>query len=164
VQQHRGVGSTDIAGRTLAFVEVRVGPELPTGSTWRVTTEVRTLRLGQRHSRLLARARKIESRTSTGTSLGQVQLEGGFVYWTRDVFGACDVDLPCRQDIFRRPVDGGESAALLDRAGRLYAQPAADSLGTYAVSGGQLYYAFNGGVERWPPNALARVDGPLVFR
>jgi hypothetical protein len=170
VLQHRALVSFDLAGRTLAFVERRVGHELPIGSTWRVITEVRTLRLGQRHSRLLARARKLESQTSTGNSLGQVGLDGGFVYWERDVFGSCNPDLPDRQDILRRPVDGSEPAAVLERAGRLYAQPECDALGTYAVTGGQLYYAFNDPQLRppngstWPPNAIARLDGTPVFR
>jgi hypothetical protein len=170
VLQHRALSSFDLAGRTLAFVERRVSDELPVGSTWRVVTEVRTLRLGQRHTRLLARARKLESPTSTGTSLGQVRLDGGFAYWTRDTFGSCNPDLPDRQDILRRPVDGSEPAAVLDRAGRLYAQPECDALDTYAVTGGQLYYSFNDPELRppdgstWPPNAVAGVDGPLVFR
>jgi hypothetical protein len=170
ILQHRGVTSIDIAGRTLAFIERRVGKELPVGSTWPVVTEVRTLRLGQRHSRLLARAHKLESRTSTGTSLGQVSLDGGFVYWTRDVFGSCDPDLPGRQDILRRPVDGSEPAGVLERVERMYAQPECDALGTYAVTGGQLYYTFNDPELRgpdastWPPNAIARASGPLVFR
>ena len=168
--QHRGVGSYDIAGRTLAIVEVRVGHELPIGSTWPVVTEVRTLRLGQRHSRLLARARKLESPRSTGTSLGQVSLDGGFVYWTRSIFGSCDADGPCREDILRRRVDGSEPATILERAGRLYAQSERDTLGTYAVTGGQLYYTFNDPLLRppntsdWPPNAIARVDGTPIFR
>jgi hypothetical protein len=170
VLQHRALGSFDLAGRTLAFVERRVSDELPVGSTWRVVTEVRTLRLGQRHSRLVARARKLESQTSSGTSLGQVGLDDGFVYWTRDVFGSCDPDLPGRQDILRRPIDGSEPAAVLERAGRLYAQPECDALGTFAVTGGRLYYTFNDpqlrppNTSSWPPNAIARTDGPLVFR
>jgi hypothetical protein len=170
VLQHRGVASFDLAGRTLAFVERRVGHELPVGSTWPVVTEVRTLRLGQRHSRLLARAHKLESPTSTGTSLGQVSLDGGFVYWTRSVFGSCGPDLPDRQDILRRPVDGSEPAGVLERVERLYAQPECDALGAYAVTGGQLYYSFNDlqlrapDASTWPPNAIARASGPLVFR
>jgi hypothetical protein len=171
VLQHRGFTSFDFAGRTLAYVVRRVSNELPIGSTWRVITEVRTLRLGERHSRLLARARKLESETSTGTALGQVSLDGGFAYWTRDVFGSCDPDLSGRQDILRRPVDGSEPAAVLDRTDRLYAQPECDTLGTYAVTGDQLYYTFNDPQLRppntystWPPNAIGRVDGTPVFR
>jgi hypothetical protein len=168
--QHRGVTSFDLAGRTLAFSERRVGNELPIGSTWSVVTEVRALRLGQRHSRLLARAHKLESQTSTGTSLGQVSLDGGFVYWTRSVFGSCDPDLPDREDILRRQVDGSEPAGVLERAERLYAQRDCDALGAYAVTGGQLYYSFNDPELRgpdastWPPNAIARASRPLVFR
>jgi hypothetical protein len=168
--QHRGVTSIDIAGRTLAFVERRVGQELPIGSTWPVVTQVRTLRLGQRHSRLLARAHKLESPGSTGTSLGQVSLDGGFVYWTRDVFGSCGTEGPDRQDILRRPVDGSEPAGVLERTERLYAQPECDALGTYTVTGGQLYYSFNDldlrapDASTWPPNAIARASAPLVFR
>ena len=167
--QHRGVSSFDLAGRTLAFIVRRVGDELPIGSTWRVITQVRTLRLGQRHSRRLASARKLESPGSIGISLGQVRLDGGFVYWTRDVFNSCNTDTPGRQDILRRPLDGSERRTVLERAGRLYAQPQCDALGTYAVSGGQLYYTFNDprlrppNASNWPPNAIGRVDGPLVF-
>jgi hypothetical protein len=170
VLQHRGVDSFDLAGRTIAFIERRVGNELPVGSTWPVVTEVRTLRLGKRHTRLLARAHKLESRTSTGTSLGQVSLDGGFVYWTRSVFGSCDPDLPDRQDILRRPIDGSEPAAVLERIERLYAQPECDALGSYTVTGGQLYYSFNDldlrapDASTWPPNAIARASAPLVFR
>jgi hypothetical protein len=170
VLQHRGVTSFDLAGRTIAFTERRVGNELPVGSTWSVVTEVRALRLGQRHSRLLARAHKLESRTSTGTSLGQVSLDGGFVYWTRNVFGSCDPDLPDRQDILRRQVDGSEPAGVLERVKRLYAQRECDALGAYGVTGGQLYYSFNDSGLRgpdastWPPNAIARASRPLVFR
>jgi hypothetical protein len=92
------------------------------------------------------------------------------VYWERDVFGSCNPDLPDRQDILRRPVDGSEPAAVLERAGRLYAQTECDALGTYAVTGGRLYYSFNDPQLRppngstWPPNAIARLDGTPVFR
>jgi hypothetical protein len=146
-----------------------VGDELPIGSTWRVITQVRILRLGQRHSRRLAGARKLESPASIGISLGQVHLDGGFVYWTRDVFNSCNTDTPGRQDILRRPLDGSERRTVLERTGRLYAQPQCDALGTYAVSGGQLYYTFNDprlrppNASNSPPNAIGRVDGPLVF-
>jgi hypothetical protein len=169
-QQHLALDSFDLAGRRLAFVERRVSDELPVGSTFRVVTEVRTLRLGQSHSRLLARARKLESPTSTGASVGQAHLDGGFVYWTRADFNTCGPDLPGRQDILRRPIDGNEPAAVLERTGRLYAQPDCDTLGTYAVSGNELYYSFNDprlrppNTSSWPTNAIARVDGPLTFR
>jgi hypothetical protein len=170
VLQRRGIASFDLAGHTLAFVERRVGHELPIGSTWRVITHVRTLRLGQRHSRRLASARKLESRTSVGVSLGQVQLDGGFAYWSRDFFNSCDTDLPSRQDILRRPIDGSQRRTVLERTGRLYAQSPCDLLGTFAVTDGQLYYTFNNPQLRppngstWPPNAIGRVDGPLAFR
>jgi hypothetical protein len=163
--QHRGVVSYDLAGRTLAFVERRVSDELPVGSTWRVITQVRVLRLGQTHSRRLATARKLESPVSTGTELGQVQLDGPYVYWKRDFWFNCGiVDQPRRQDILRRRIDGTDRALVLDRTDRLYAQPDCDSLGTYAVTGDQIYYTF-GNTDGGPPNAIARmrVDGPLVF-
>jgi hypothetical protein len=170
VLQRRGLSSFDLAGHTLAFIERRVSDELPVGSTWRVVTEVRVLRVGRRHARLLARARKLESPTSTGTFLEQVRLDDGFVYWERDAFGACNPDLPYRQDILRRPVDGSEPAAVLERAGRLYANPRCDTLGTYAVTGRHLYYSFAESqlgppdVSPWPPDAIGRVTGVAVFR
>jgi hypothetical protein len=171
VLQHRGITSFDLAGHTLAFVERRVGHELPIGSTWRVITQVRTLRLGHRRSKRLASGRKLESPTSVGVSLGQVHLDGGFVYWSRDFFNGCDSpDLPSLQDILRRPIDGSQRRTVLDRAGRLYAQSPCDALGTYAVTGGQLYYTFNDprlrppNASNWPPNAIGRADRPLVFR
>jgi hypothetical protein len=167
--QHRGITSFDLDGRTLAFVLRRVGDELPIGSTWRVITQVRALRLGQRHSRRLASARKLESPGSMGISVGQVELDGGFAYWTRDVFNSCDPDAAGRRDIMRRPINASQRSTVLERDGRLYAQPGCDALGTYAVADGQLYYTFNNpqlrapNASNWPPNAIGRVDGPLVF-
>jgi hypothetical protein len=170
VLQHRGIASFDLDGRTLALVLRRVGDELPIGSTWRVITQVRVLRLGQRQSRRLASARKLESPASIGISLGQVRLDEGFAYWTRDAFNSCSPDTPGRQDIMRRPIDGSRRTAVLERESRLYAQPECDTLGTYAVTGGRLYYTFNDPQLRppngpdWPPNAIGRADGPLIFR
>jgi hypothetical protein len=163
--QHRGLTSFDLVGHTLAFSERRVSAELPVGSTWRVVTEVRVLRLGRRHSRVLARATKLESPTSSGTSLDHVRLDAGFAYWQRQIFGPGPqpVEQPVRQDILRRPVDGSEPASQLERAGRLYATGAGDPLGSYAVSGNRLYYT---GPEPWsgPASFIAQVAGTPVFR
>jgi hypothetical protein len=137
VRRVRGVGSVrsfDIAGNTLAFVALRrhKGPE---EGTWWVTTQVRALQLGQRRSRLLAREHELVAPSSHGTYAHDVSLDSGLAYWERDVSTG-----NFRQEIRRRPIDASAPATELDRTGRLYADPTADRLGTYAVSGDRLYY------------------------
>lgn len=158
------LGSFDLAGDTLAFVEHRVG-DGPEESTWRLTTEVRALRLGRRRSRLLARERKLESRAPSGAYLQEVSLDSGFAYWERQVFSTGDPpqEVPFRQEIVRRPIDGSAPATQLERAGRLYAEPTGDRLGSYAVSGHRLYYsrpAFVTGTTAF----IAQVTGTPIFR
>jgi hypothetical protein len=128
------VGSFDIDGDTLAFVAIRrrQGPE---EGTWWVTTQVKVVQLGHRRSRLLARERQLESPSPSGTYAQTVRLDSGFAYWERDVMTG-----DFRQQILRRPIDGSAPATQLERAGRLYVDPYADRLGSYAVSGDRLYY------------------------
>jgi hypothetical protein len=158
------LGSFDLAGGTLAFVEHRVskGPE---ESTWRVTTELRALRLGRRHSRLLARERKLEAPEPSGTYIQKVRLDSGFVYWERQVYSTGDPPLvvPFRQEIVRRPVDGSAPGARLERAGRLYTEATGDRLGSYAVSGDSLYYS-SPALATATPALIAQVTGTPVFR
>jgi hypothetical protein len=159
----RTLESFDLAGNTFAFVERRVsdGPE---ESTFRVTTEVRVLELGQRRSRLLAREQKLEAPVPSGTDLQGVQLDSGFAYWERQEFSAGypPVD-PFRQEIVRRPIDASAPEAQLQRTGRLYVEPTGDRLGSYAVSGDRLYYsrpAYVTGSQAF----IALVAGTPVFR
>jgi hypothetical protein len=159
------LGSFDLAGGTLAFTEHRVsrGPE---ESTWRVTTELRALRLGQRRSRLLAREQKLEAPVPSGNALQGVHLDSGFAYWERQEYstGYPPVD-PFRQEVLRRPIDTSAPEAQLERTGRLYVGPTdeGDRLGSYAVTGDRLYYsrpAYVTGSEAF----IARVAGTPVFR
>ena len=160
----RTLQSFDLAGNTFAFVERRMsdGPE---ESTFRVTTEVRVLELGQRRSRLLAREHKLEAPVPSGTYLQGVHLDSGFAYWERQDYstGYPPVD-PFRQDIVRRPIDASAPEAQLERTGRLYVEPTGvDRLGSYAVSGDRLYYsrpAYVTGSEAF----IAQVAGTPVFR
>jgi hypothetical protein len=158
------LASFDLVGDTLAFIERRVsaGPE---ESTWRVTTEVRTIKLGQRHSRLLARERKLEAPVPSGTYLQEVKLDSGFAYWERQVFSTGDppVEVPFRQEIVRRRTDGSAPAATLDRAGRLYAEPTGDRLGSFAVSGDRVYYT-RPALVTGTAAFIAQVAGTPVFR
>jgi hypothetical protein len=148
------VESFDLAGNTFAFVERRVsdGPE---ESTFRVTTEVRVLELGQRRSRLLARERKLEAPVPSGTYLHDVHLDSGFAYWERQDYstGYPPVD-PFRQDIVRRPIDASAPEAQLERTGRL---------GSYAVSGDRLYYSRPAHVTG-SQALVAQVAGTPIFR
>ncbi len=149
------LGSFDLAGGTLAFIEHRVskGPE---ESTWRVTTELRVLRLGRRHSRLLARERQLVSPAPSGAYVEDVRLDSRFAYWERQVFTE-----DFRQEILRRPINGRAPATQLERAGRLYVDTYADRLGSYAVSGDRMYYS------RPPAGSeavIAQVAGTPVFR
>jgi hypothetical protein len=157
------LGSFDLAGGTLAFTEHRVsrGPE---ESTWRVTTELRALRLGRRHSRLLARERKLEAPVPSGTYLQNVTLDSGFAYWERQDYstGYPPVD-PFRQDIVRRPIDASAPGAQLERTGRLYVEQTGDRLGSYAVSGDRLYYSRPASVTG-SQAFIAQVAGTPVFR
>jgi hypothetical protein len=160
----RAIGSFDLAGNRLAFVERRVsdGPE---ESTFRVTTEVRVLELGHRRSRLLARERKLEAPVPSGNALQGVHLDSGFAYWERQEYstGYPPVD-PFRQQIVRRPIDASAPEAQLERTGRLYVEPTGgDRLGSYAVSGDRLYYsrpAYVTGSQAF----IAQVAGTPVFR
>jgi hypothetical protein len=158
------LASFDLVGDTLAFIERRVsaGPE---ESTWRITTEVRTIKLGQRHSRLLARERKLEAPAPSGTYLQEVKLDSGFAYWERQVFSTGDppLEVPFRQEIVRRRTDGSAPAATLDRAGRLYAEPAGDRLGSFAVSGDRVYYT-RPALVTGTAAFIAQVAGTPVFR
>jgi hypothetical protein len=152
----------DLAADTLAFVRRRQVEEID-GSTWRVVSEIRVKRLGQRRSRLIASAIGIESRTSSGPFLTRPRLDGGYVYWQRNVLGNRpdgDIDQPFRQDILRRRVDGSAPASQLERAGRLYARSAGDQLGTYAVSGRRLYYTVTD-PQTAQPDAVALLVDPL---
>jgi hypothetical protein len=152
----RALTSFDLDGDTLAFVErrVRKGPE---ESTWRVTTEVGAVKLGQRRSRLLARAHELEAPESSGTYLGELSLDSGFAYWEEQVFGTG------RQEIVRRPLDRSQPAARLERAGRLYVEPTGDRLGSYAVSGDVLYYS-RPAIATGTAALIAQVTGTPVFR
>lgn len=157
------IGSFDLAGNTFAFVERRMsdGPE---ESTFRVTTEVRVLELGQRRSRLLAREHKLEAPVPSGNALQGVHLDSGFAYWERQEYstGYPPVD-PYRQEIVRRPIDASAPEAQLERTGRLYVEPTGDRLGSYAVSGDRLYYsrpAYVTGSQAF----IAQVAGTPVFR
>ena len=160
----RTLGSFDLAGNTLAFVERRMsdGPE---ESTFRVTTEVRVLELGQRRSRLLARERKLEAPAPSGTDVQGVRLDSGFAYWERQEFSTGDPPVYVfRQQIVRRPIDASAPEAQLERTGRLDVEPTGDDqLGSYAVSGDRLYYsrpAYMTGSEAF----IAKVAGTPVFR
>ena len=152
------LGSFDLAGGTLAFIEHRVsnGPE---EATWRVTTELRVLRLGRRRSRLLVRERQLVAPADSGAIVEDVRLDSGFAYWERQVFTE-----DFRQEILRRPIDASAPEAQLERAGRLYVEPTAgDRLGSYAVSGDRMYYsrpACVTGSEAF----IAQVAGTPVFR
>jgi hypothetical protein len=159
----RTLESFDLAGNTFAFVDRRVsdGPE---ESTFRVTTEVRVLELGQRRSRLLAREHKLEAPVPSGTAIQRVRLDSGFAYWERQEYskGYPPVD-PFRQQIVRRPIDASAPEAQLQRTGRLYVEPTGDELGSYAVSGDRLYYsrpAYVTGSQAF----IAQVAGTPVFR
>ncbi len=159
----RTLESFDLAGNTFAFVERRMsdGPE---ESTFRVTTEVRVLELGQRRSRLLARERKLEAPVPSGTYLQGVHLDSGFAYWERQDYstGYPPVD-PFRQDIVRRPIDASAPGAQLQRTGRLYVEQTGDRLGSYAVSGDRLYYSRPASVTG-SEAFIAQVAGTPVFR
>ena len=158
----RTLGSFDFAGNTFAFVERRMsdGPE---ESTFRVTTEVRVLELGQRRSRLLAREQKLEAPVPSGTALQRVRLDSGFAYWARQELstGYPPVDV-FRQEIVRRPIDASAPEAQLERTGRLYVEQTGDRLGSYAVSGDRLYYSRPAiaGSQAF----IAQVAGTPVFR
>jgi len=158
----RTIESFDLAGNTFAFVERRMsdGPE---ESTFRVTTEVRVLELGQRRSRLLAREHKLEAPVPSGTYLQGVHLDSGFAYWERQEYstGYPPVD-PFRQQIVRRPVDASAPEAQLQRTGRLYVESTGDRLGSYAVSGDRLYYSRP--AVAGPQAFIAQVAGTPVFR
>jgi hypothetical protein len=159
----RTLESFDLAGNTFAFVERRVsdGPE---ESTFRVTTEVRVLELGQRRSRLLAREHKLEAPVPWGTYLQGVHLDSEFAYWERQDYstGYPPVD-PFRQDIVRRPIDASAPGAQLERTGRLYVEQTGDRLGSYAVSGDRLYYSRPADVTG-SQAFIAQVAGTPVFR
>jgi hypothetical protein len=149
------LGSFDLAGGTLAFIEHRVsnGPE---EATWRVTTELRVLRLGRRRSRLLVRERQLVAPADSGAIVEDVRLDSGFAYWERQVFTE-----DFRQAILRRPINGSAPATQLERAGRLYIGDHADRLGSYAVSGDRMYYSrLVTGSEAF----IAQVAGTPVFR
>jgi len=127
------------------------------------------LRIGQRHSRLLASATGIQSRTSSGPFLQRPRLDGGFVYWMRNVLGSPEagLDRPYPQDIVRRPVNGSEPARYLQRSGRLYDTPGGPDMLAYAVTGGKIFYSLE------PPQAtdtnnlgthlVVQVEGAPVF-
>jgi hypothetical protein len=160
VRRMRGVPavrSFDLDGNTVAFIhsQQRDGPE---ESTWWLTTEVRVLQLGQRRSRLLARERQLVSPAPSGAYVEDVRLDSRFAYWERQVFTE-----DFRQEILRRPINGSAPATQLERAGRLYVDTYADRLGSYAVSGGRMYYsrpAYVTGSEAF----IAQVAGTPVFR
>jgi len=159
----RTLESFDLAGNTFAFIDRRVsdGPE---ESTFRVTTEVRVLEVGQRRSRLLAREHKLEAPVPSGTAIQRVRLDSGFAYWERQEFstGYPPVDV-FQQQIVRRPIDASAPEAQLERTGRHYIEPTGDRLGSYAVSGDRLYYsrpAYVTGSEAF----IAKVAGTPVFR
>ena len=160
VRRMRGVPavrSFDLDGNTVAFIhsQQRDGPE---ESTWWLTTEVRVLQLGQRRSRLLARERQLVSPAPSGAYVEDVRLDSRFAYWERQVFTE-----DFRQEILRRPINGSAPATQLERAGRLYVDTYADRLGSYAVSGGRMYYsrpAYVTGSEAF----IAKVAGTPVFR
>jgi hypothetical protein len=160
VRRMRGVPavrSFDLDGNTVAFIhsQQRDGPE---ESTWWLTTEVRVLQLGQRRSRLLARERQLVSPAPSGAYVEDVRLDSRFAYWERQVFTE-----DYRQEILRRPINGSAPATQLERAGRLYIDTYADRLGSYAVSGGRMYYsrpAYVTGSEAF----IAQVAGTPVFR
>jgi hypothetical protein len=164
LESSTALDSFDLAGDMLAFVERRVsdGPE---ESTWRVKTEVRVLELGRQRSRLLARERKLEAPAPSGAYIQEVSLDSGFAYWERQVFSEGDppVDVPFRQEIVRRPIDRRAPAARLERAGRLYADPTGDRLGSYAVSGDRLYYS-RPAIVTGTAALIAQVSGTPVFR
>jgi hypothetical protein len=153
------LGRFDLAGNRLAFIAQResAGPE--EGDSW-LTTEVRVIKLGQRHSQLLARARQLRSRVDSGTYLQNVTVDSGFAYWERVVF---DGNGSSRQQIVRRPIDGSQPATRLDRAGRLYIGRYGDNLGTYAVSGDLLYYSLPA-IATGSTAFIAQVPGTPVFR
>ena len=149
------LGSFDLAGATLAFIEHRVsnGPE---EATWRVTTELRVLRLGRRRSRLLVRERQLVAPAESGAVVEDVRLDSGFAYWERQVFTE-----DFRQAILRRPINGSAPATQLERAGRLYIGDHADELGSYAVSGDRMYYSR---LVTGSAAFIAQVAGTPVFR
>jgi hypothetical protein len=149
------LGSFDLAGGTLAFIEHRVsnGPE---EATWRVTTELRVLRLGRRRSRLLVRERQLVAPADSGAIVEDVRLDSGFAYWERQVFTE-----DFRQAILRRPINGSAPATQLERAGRLYIGDHADELGSYAVSGDRMYYSR---LVTGSAAFIAQVAGTPVFR
>jgi hypothetical protein len=160
----RTLESFDLAGNTFAFVERRMSDALEE-STFRVTTEVRVLELGQRRSRLLARQQKLEAPVPSGTYLHDVHLDSGFAYWERQEYSTGDPPVPVfRQEIVRRPIDASAPEAQLERTGRLYVeQTGFDRLGSYAVSGDRLYYsrpAYVTGSQAF----IAQVAGTPVFR
>ena len=152
----RALESFDLAGHTFAFVERRIsdGPE---ESTFRVTTEVRVLELGQRRSRLLARERQLVAPADSGAIVEDVRLDSRFAYWERQVFTE-----EFRQAILRRPINGSAPATQLERAGRLYIGDHADELGSYAVSGDRMYYSRPG--VAGSAAFIAQVAGTPVFR
>jgi hypothetical protein len=59
--------------------------------------------------------------------------------------------------------DGSAPAATLDRAGRLYAEPTADRLGSFAVSGDRLYYT-RPALVTGTTALIAQVAGTPLFR
>ena len=134
-----------------------------------MTNEVRVRELGRRRSRLLARERKLQSPSPTGTDIQHVRLDSGFAYWERDVLTEGDppVDVPYRQEIVRRPIDASAPATQLDRTGRLYVDPSPethaggtyDQLARFAVSDDRIYYTY-------PVNGafIGQVAGTPVFR
>ena len=129
--------SFDLDGNTVAFIhsQQRDGPE---EATWRLTTEVRVLQLGQRRSRLLARERQLVSPAPSGAYVQDVRLDSGFAYWERQVFTerlpAGDPPAPDRRERARDAARAGRPALRrTDEAG--------DRLGSYAVSGDRMYYS-----------------------
>ncbi len=155
-------GDFDYQRGVLAFSRTRAGEEDPELGT-RYVTELR-VRIGGGPSRLLARAAESISRSGTeGTGIGNLELGGGFVYWSRTAHPPV-FEPGRRNDVVRTPVRGGP-VTLLARAGRLWAtaDPAGDDLHLYdfAVTADELLYRFAGS----PDAQIGRVaPRPPAFR
>jgi hypothetical protein len=147
----------DFQGRTIAFEVYRPGRTTNPEENSPVTSEIRRLRIGHRHSVLVVRARGSMSRGgSRGQFVSAPLLDGRYGYWIRAVFEPTGVQ--GRRDILRRRIGGGAAQAL-SRSGRLYVGADGDTLDSFAVQGERLFYSYSTA----PQDSIGRVEPLPAF-
>lgn len=106
-----------------------------------MTTEILLTRLDRRGARIIARGEATDDRgRGEGTVVRSPRLDGRSVLWVREDFEGFERERT-EIDVLRRPLAGGP-AAVLEREGRLYAQPPKDRLFELEAGGGSLFYFY----------------------